>query len=106
MTEQTENFSSDNDPPIRPAQPAASSLAPLSSSVPVAQHPATAGASAGDRAQAVRQPAREPDEIHIHIGRVEVAALAQPALRQASPAAPRKSINLDEYLRRGNGRAR
>jgi hypothetical protein len=49
---------------------------------------------------------REPDEITIHIGRIEVAAIAQPAARPAPAAPVRKSINLDEYLRRGNGSAR
>ncbi|MGA9587141.1 MAG: hypothetical protein WBQ95_17535 [Terracidiphilus sp.] len=44
----------------------------------------------------------EPDEIHIHIGRIEVAAVASPPPRAAAPA-PRKGINLDEYLRRGSG---
>lgn len=46
---------------------------------------------------------READEIHIHIGRIEVAAVAQPVPRPAAAAA-RTSLNLDEYLRRGNGR--
>jgi len=50
------------------------------------------------------QPAqREPDEIHIHIGRIEVAAIAQAAPRPAAAQA-RRSVNLDEYLRRSNGR--
>jgi hypothetical protein len=50
------------------------------------------------------QPAqREPDEIHIHIGRIEVAAIAEPAPRPAAAQA-RRSVNLDEYLRRSNGR--
>lgn len=43
------------------------------------------------------------DEIHIHIGRIEVAAIAQAAPRPAAVAA-RRSLNLDEYLGRGNGR--
>jgi hypothetical protein len=44
------------------------------------------------------QPAREPDEIHIHIGRIEVTApAAAPPVRQA-PA--RKGPSLDEYLKR------
>jgi hypothetical protein len=52
---------------------------------------------------AQRQTARrEPDEIHIHIGRIEVAAIAAPAPRPTS-APPRKTLSLDEYLRRGNG---
>jgi hypothetical protein len=45
----------------------------------------------------------EPDEIHIHIGRIEVAAIAQAAPRPAAAQA-RRSVNLDEYLRRSNGR--
>ncbi len=47
-------------------------------------------------------PRSEPDEIHIHIGKIEVAAIAPPPPRAAAPA-PRKGINLDEYLRRGSG---
>jgi len=44
----------------------------------------------------------EPDEIHIHIGRVEVAAITPSAPRPA--ASPlRKSISLEEYLRHSNG---
>jgi hypothetical protein len=50
-------------------------------------------------------PAREPDEIHIHIGRIEVAAISQPAPRPAAPPA-RKSLDLSDYLKRGNGRSR
>jgi hypothetical protein len=50
-------------------------------------------------------PSQEPDEIHIHIGRIEVAAIAQPAPRPTAPPA-RKSLDLGEYLKRGNGRAR
>jgi hypothetical protein len=49
-----------------------------------------------------RQARREPDEIHIHIGRIEVAAVAPPTPRPASAQA-RKSLSLEEYLRRGNG---
>lgn len=47
---------------------------------------------------------RKPDEIRIHIGRIEVAAVSAPAPRQAAPPA-RKSLDLSEYLKRGNGRA-
>jgi hypothetical protein len=56
------------------------------------------------RRQPVAQPAREPDTIEIHIGRIEVLA-AQPQQVQRPPAQPaRKSLDLGEYLRRG-GRA-
>ena len=47
---------------------------------------------------------REPDEIQIHIGRIEVTAVQPPAPR--APAPPDKAISLDAYLERRNGRAR
>ncbi|HVU48556.1 MAG TPA: hypothetical protein VHD85_20685 [Terracidiphilus sp.] len=66
---------------------------------------------AGDSQRAVREePARrssqlprEPDEITINIGRIEVAALQQIVRPMAAPQ--RKAMSLDEYLKRGNGRA-
>jgi hypothetical protein len=66
-------------------------------------NPAAARTSASEPARRFQPTQREADEIHIHIGRIEVAAIAQPAPRPAAAAA-RKSLNLDEYLRRGNGR--
>ena len=51
------------------------------------------------------QPAqREPDEVHIHIGRIEVAAITQQAPRPAAATA-RRSLNLGDYLKHGNGRS-
>jgi hypothetical protein len=52
------------------------------------------------RPQSMAQSAREPDEIQIHIGRIEVtAALPQPPARpQVKPV--RKSLDLGEYLKR------
>jgi hypothetical protein len=49
------------------------------------------------------QPMREPDEIEIHIGRIEVTAVPQPVARPLAPPA-RKSVNLEEYLKRRKGR--
>jgi hypothetical protein len=46
----------------------------------------------------------QTDDIQIHIGRIEVLAVSQPASRPAPPPA-RKGLSLDEYLRRRNGRA-
>jgi hypothetical protein len=43
-----------------------------------------------------------PDEIHINIGRIELTAVPPAPHRPAAPA--RKSLNLDEYLKRRNGR--
>jgi hypothetical protein len=51
------------------------------------------------------QVEREPDEIQIHIGRIEVVAVPPPApVREVKPTT--KSLSLDDYLKRGNGRAR
>ena len=54
-----------------------------------------------------REPApRGPDEIQIHIGRIEVIAVPPPSapVREARPT--HKPLSLDDYLKRGNGRAR
>jgi hypothetical protein len=58
-------------------------------------------AKAAQRAEAVRAP----DEIQIHIGRIEVTAVPPPAPRPA-PKVERKSVNLDEYLKGRQGRNR
>jgi hypothetical protein len=42
------------------------------------------------------------DEIEIHIGRIEVTAVAQAAVRPA-PQPARKALNLEEYLKRPRG---
>jgi len=48
--------------------------------------------------------AREPDEIQIHIGRIEVTAV-QPAAPTPGASKPRRSArSLDEYLRRRDGK--
>ena len=51
-----------------------------------------------------RPSSRGADEIQINIGRIELTAIPQTPQRPAPPA--RQSINLDEYLKRGNGRNR
>jgi hypothetical protein len=108
--------------PVRPSQSATASqpATPSTYQPLVAQtQPATAqmqslaaaaNAARNARAEAARRAAsvvqREADEIHIHIGRIEVAAIGanpQPVQRPTAPA--RRSLNLDEYLRRGNGRS-
>ena len=53
------------------------------------------------RRQSFAEPARKPDSIEIHIGRIEVLA-TQPQQVQRPLAQPaRKSLDLGEYLRRG-----
>lgn len=66
----------------------------------------TPGRSAGQNArnlQTARRAQREPDQIEIHIGRIEVAAIPQ---TQAVPAArvSRKAESLSEYLARRDKR--
>ncbi len=56
-------------------------------------------------AAARRAPAPRPEDIQIHIGRIEVIAVP-PAAPRAVPAPVRKGLTLDEYLSGSNGRAR
>jgi hypothetical protein len=56
-------------------------------------------------ARQLRSPERGPEDIRIHIGRIEVTA-APPAPARPAPAPARKSPSLDEYLKRRPGRAR
>jgi hypothetical protein len=61
--------------------------------------------AAGRRlAQQQARAERQGDEIQIHIGRIEVIA-TPPAAPRPMPVPARKSQTLDEYLRRGSGRA-
>ena len=46
----------------------------------------------------------DPDDIQIHIGRIEVTAVAPPSAKVA-PKAQRKGETLDRYLMRRDGRA-
>jgi len=87
--------------PVIPPRPAASlrDIEP-----PVASSPATLRRPAADERRTAARP-RSSDDIHIHIGRVEVTAVPPPAPRP--PAAPaRKTMTLDEYLGRRNGAPR
>lgn len=66
--------------------------------------------AAANQALARRTPPQmrspiQPDEIQIHIGRIEVIAVPPPAARPAAPPA-RRGQSLDEYLSRSNGRSR
>jgi hypothetical protein len=56
------------------------------------------------KAAASRAAEREPDEIQIHIGRIEVSAVPQTPVAPVTKAA-RKSSSLDDYLRRRDRRS-
>jgi hypothetical protein len=59
----------------------------------------------GRRERTVAPPQSEPDEIHITIGRIEVAAVREPrALPAVKP--PRRHLTLDDYLKRADARRR
>lgn len=47
---------------------------------------------------------REPDEINIHIGRIEVSAAPAPTPLPRVSNKARQSVSLDEYLKRGQRR--
>lgn len=72
-----------------------------------AANPRTPGVPINERRDVPRRlelPEREPDEIQIHIGRIEVVAVP-PAPARAEAKPPHKSLNLDDYLkRRGESR--
>ena len=55
--------------------------------------------------RAATQGARKPDEIQIHIGRIEVIAMQAPAPPRPSKAPP-QSLTLDGYLSRRDGKSR
>jgi hypothetical protein len=50
------------------------------------------------------QSERQPDDIQIHIGRIEVIAVPPPAT--PAPKAPDRSLSLEAYLNRRDGRRR
>jgi hypothetical protein len=64
-----------------------------------------AGRDAADQIRSSRTNRREPDEIQITIGRIEVTAVPEAPARPAAKAG-RKQTSLDEYLRRADGRGR
>jgi hypothetical protein len=93
-------------PKPQPYEPLITTMQQTSSRLQPREPMPTATTIRSSRAEAARrsQPAqREPDEVHIHIGRIEVAAITQQAPRPAAAAA-RRSLNLGDYLKHGNGR--
>jgi hypothetical protein len=79
--------------PLLPEQRFVAPARALTPALPVARERPT-------HAQPIAQAAHQPDEIEIHIGRIEVTAPpASPAARPA-PHPARKSLDLGEYLKR------
>lgn len=79
--------------------------APYGGNTAVPANPArTAADRERSRASGVPAAPHEPDEINIHIGRIEVTAAQPPPPRPAAPKPHRKAPSLDEYLRRRGGR--
>ncbi len=73
--------------------------------LPVFSARAASRPAAASIAPARRTAPLQPEDIQIHIGRIEVTAVP-PQAPCAVPAAARKGLTLDEYLRGSNGRAR
>jgi hypothetical protein len=89
-------------PLLEPAHPALVPAGPGLSSPTIAGAQALANSSSFRRhersAAANRAGKSQPDEIQIHIGRIEVTAVPQTSQRTASKPA-RKGITLEEYLK-------
>jgi hypothetical protein len=71
---------------------------------PLASSPAALRRPVADERPAAARP-RSSEDVHIHIGRVEVTAVPPPAPRPPA-APPRKTMTLEEYLGRRNGAPR
>jgi hypothetical protein len=77
---------------------------PVSQNVPAANSSLPPAALPRERRDSTARSQPEPDEIQIHIGRIEVTAVQQaPARPVARPS--RKAPSLDDYLNRRGGRA-
>jgi hypothetical protein len=89
--------------PKRPHEPLKPESVRRMEPLPSVRERSTSPAHKQERADPARRlglPPREPDEIQIHIGRIEVTAVPSAPVRpEAKPT--RKSVSLDEYLKRG-----
>lgn len=65
----------------------------------------TARDSRESRAETTPTPASEPTEVHVHIGRIEVTAVAEAAPTRSRPRTGKAPMSLEQYLaRRERGR--
>jgi hypothetical protein len=97
-----------NTPGAEPAPSGAVARQDFRKLVPSTSSPFISGAGGNESMGSLRgRSARtEPDEIQIHIGRIEVVAVPPPAPKpSASPKPQRGALSLDDYLRRRDRRA-
>jgi hypothetical protein len=66
-------------------------------------HAARALQAPASFAPLAQSAAREADEVRIHIGRIEVTAVAPAPARPAAPMPRHKAPSLEDYLKRRNG---
>jgi hypothetical protein len=88
--------SSPADPPL--LMPQAAPRQPPTPVRPVAELPDRLTASA----RAPAQTADEPHDVHVHIGRIEVTAVHEPAAPRRRPVAAPPPMSLDAYFTRRN----
>jgi len=79
-------------------------IKPTTAASPV-MRTAVPGRIAHPRAEHSRRGQESAPDVHIHIGRIELTAIAPPPQRR-QPAAAKAAMPLDEYLQRQNGRSR
>jgi hypothetical protein len=89
---------------LRPGHPV-SPLVPLIRGQPVASATTRGKPAAQGPRKVSGAESREPDEINIHIGRIEVTAVQPQAPGAAAPRARRPGTSLDEYLRQRDRRS-
>lgn len=98
-----ESIASETAPQPLFAPASVDTLLPSSADGSVSLHPA--GRPAGGRLNELREVDPAPNEVHVHIGRIEVTAM-----HEAPPAKPRERgrqpMSLDEYLARRHGERR
>jgi hypothetical protein len=89
-----------------PSNPSPQPLLPISPEIQRESRAAhTPGPARPETQPRASHSSRQPEDIQIHIGRIEVLAVPPPVARPAAPP-PRKSVSLDEYLRRSERRSR
>jgi len=83
-----------NIPPPLVSSPEAAAQTPNAA----AGDPTRPSARGSREAQTGNTPTSEPTEVHVHIGRIEVTAVAEAAPARSKPHAGKAPMSLDEYL--------